>query len=154
MPDFELQLKTSLSSIKKMVDMNIKELEKGIQKGLTQGMAMLEKKAKGIFGRPGALKVKTGNLKRSIKSSRAKKKAGEIFATIGSNVEYAPVHEFGAVIRAKDKPYLVFKGSDGKLRFVKKVIIPKRPFISLAYTSSRALLRKMIDDAVIKEIRK
>jgi len=47
--------------------------------------------------------------------------------TLGTNVLYAPVHQFGATIRAKNHPFLTFKVGE---RWVKKkaVEIPARPF--------------------------
>lgn len=47
--------------------------------------------------------------------------------TIGTNLVHAPVHQFGATIRAKSAPFLVFQG--GGMWFRKKqVTVPARPF--------------------------
>jgi phage virion morphogenesis protein len=50
---------------------------------------------------------------------------------IGTNVIYAAVHQFGAVIRAKNKKYLAFK-IGGKTVLKQQVRIPARPFLGLS----------------------
>lgn len=57
--------------------------------------------------------------------------SGADFAEWGSNVIYAAIHQFGGVIRAKNKPYLVFKVPGGRLRRVKQVTMPARPYLGL-----------------------
>jgi len=88
---------------------------------------------------------------------------GHDYAEVGTNVIYARVHEFGATIRAKNKPYLVFQTPteyqekevvtrSGKRRKtvrrvgmhwvrVKQVTIPKRPFLGPALEQSQAAVR-------------
>jgi phage virion morphogenesis protein len=68
----------------------------------------------------------TGRLNRSIVS-----KVDAIGVTVGTNLIYAPVHQFGATIVPKNKPRLVFPGPNGNLIFAKKVTIPARPFMPL-----------------------
>lgn len=48
-----------------------------------------------------------------------------------TSVIYAAIHQFGGVIRPKNKPYLTFKLPDGSFRRVKQVTIPARPFIGI-----------------------
>lgn len=57
--------------------------------------------------------------------------ATETEAQWGSNMEYAGVHQFGAVIRPKTKKALRFSLAGGKFVTVKKVTIPARPFLGL-----------------------
>ena len=57
--------------------------------------------------------------------------ATESEAQWGSNMEYAGVHQFGAVIRPKTKKALRFGLANGKFVTVKKVTIPARPFLGL-----------------------
>lgn len=68
----------------------------------------------------------TGRLNRSIVS-----RVDGSGVTVGTNVQYAPVHQFGATIVPKNKPWLVFPGPAGKLVFAKKVVVPARPFMPL-----------------------
>lgn len=58
---------------------------------------------------------------------------GEDFAEWGSDtsVIYAAIHQFGGVIRPKNKPYLTFKVPGGGFRRVKQVTIPARPFLGI-----------------------
>lgn len=67
----------------------------------------------------------TGRLQRSI-GYRAQ--ANE--TVIGTNLKYAPIHQFGGTIRPRNKPFLVFKTRDGYVR-ARKVTIPARPFMPL-----------------------
>jgi phage gpG-like protein len=62
---------------------------------------------------------------------------------IGSDLIYAPVHEWGATISAKTAPYLKFQYGGG-WNEVTSVKIPPRPFMAattLATTRSRVLSR-------------
>lgn len=73
----------------------------------------------------------TGQLIRSVYVDQPKEEAAEITVTYGSRgVPYAAIHEFGGIIQAKNKPYLVFKpqGVDHFVK-VKQVTMPeRRPF--------------------------
>jgi phage gpG-like protein len=68
----------------------------------------------------------TGRLQRSIVSSPDAQGV-----TVGTNLVYAPVHQFGATIEPVKAKRLVFPGPGGKLIFAKKVTIPARPFLPL-----------------------
>ena len=69
----------------------------------------------------------TGRLNRSIVANPDSQGV-----TIGTNVQFAAVHQYGATIEPK-KPggRLVFPGPGGKMIFAKKVTIPARPFMPL-----------------------
>lgn len=77
----------------------------------------------------------TGRLQRSITSS-----ADSTGVTVGTNLVYAPTHQFGATIVPKNKPWLVFKGPNGRLVFAKKVVVPARPFMPIRKGSSTVAL--------------
>lgn len=57
--------------------------------------------------------------------------AGDELA-VGSNKIYAAVHQFGATIKAKDHPFLIFRTPDGR-RFgqARQVQIPARPYLGI-----------------------
>lgn len=78
-------------------------------------------------GKPGQPLVDKGLLRRSIVA-----KATNDGVTVGTNFIYARVHQFGATIRPKKSPFLVFPGPAGELIFSKRVKIPARPFLPLA----------------------
>ncbi len=54
--------------------------------------------------------------------------AGANSVTIGTNVVYAGIHQFGGTIRAKTAKGLRFKGPNGWRR-LQQVVIPARPFL-------------------------
>jgi phage virion morphogenesis protein len=69
----------------------------------------------------------TGRLRQSI-TFRASRSAVEI----GTNVQYAAVHQFGATIRAKTQKGLRFRLPGGLgWRRARQVTIPARPFLGL-----------------------
>ena len=82
--------------------------------------------------RPGKLGRVTGALAGSIKYRKTTRGV-----EIGTNLPYAPVHEYGAIIRAKNVPFLRFMTRDKKWHSVKEVRIPKRPFLGPALNDSK-----------------
>ena len=92
-------------------------------------------------GRPGLI-ARTGALYRGISLGPYVQKAPGAIAeqkifVKGPAAKYAHVHEFGAVIRARRKPWLVFRLYEpwdtdrptGPWRRAKQVRIPRRPFL-------------------------
>lgn len=76
--------------------------------------------------RGGKILQKSGQLAASIHTA-----SGNNFARIGTNKPYAAIHHLGGTIKAKNKPYLVFKVGDG-FRRVKQVKIPARPYLPMS----------------------
>jgi len=68
----------------------------------------------------------TGRLQRSITAN-----PDATGVTIGTNVQHARVHQFGATIEPKKAKRLVFPGPSGRMIFAKKVTVPARPFMPL-----------------------
>ena len=79
--------------------------------------------------------IDTGNLRRSISKYKPGKCQGEIRSSL-HNPAYWVYVQYGTqahTIKAKKKPYLMFKGKDGKWVRVKEVRIPARaanPFVT------------------------
>lgn len=90
----------------------------------------------------------TGRLQRSI-TSRPDKEG----VTVGTNVFYAPVHQFGATITPKKAKRLVFPGPGGKLIFAKKVVVPARPFLPLRRSGAVVALPPAWSVLVVNAIR-
>lgn len=67
----------------------------------------------------------TGRLRNSISYQAADEEV-----TVGTNLKYAAVHQFGAVITPKNKKRLVFEVRGIKI-FARKVTIPARPFMPI-----------------------
>ena len=78
-----------------------------------------------VTGEPSYLH-KTGRLRASVTAQYP----GKYLIRIGSNVKYGAIHHFGGVIKARRKPYLVFKVGDQWV-MKKKVKIPRRPWLVL-----------------------
>ncbi|HEY5609717.1 MAG TPA: phage virion morphogenesis protein [Thermoanaerobaculia bacterium] len=76
------------------------------------------------------LGVVSGRLRRSVIVDERKLPRA---VNVGSDVIYASVHEFGAIIKARSAPFLVFtpRGSKRLVR-TQRVTIPARPFLAPA----------------------
>lgn len=96
--------------------------------------------------RPQYLGVKTGRLRSSIATSKPEQSGNMFFVKIGTNIKYAPIHEFGGVINRKASVkalfFKKFKGGrqlfskEKKATFGRKVSVgaytitmPARPFL-------------------------
>ena len=103
--------------------------------------------------RGGKILQKSGQLAASIHTA-----SGNNFARIGTNKPYAAIHQFGGTVKAKNKPYLVFKVGDG-FRRVKQVKIPARPYLSISkggtlQASAESRLLDVALDALVRGVRK
>lgn len=85
-------------------------------------LSPLTKEQRSKRGHDGKILQVSGALASSISSSY-----GDNHAVVGTNKVYAPVHQFGAVIRAKHKRALSF---GGVMR--SSVTIPARPFLGIS----------------------
>lgn len=98
------------------------------------------------------LKVRSGHLYRSIKT-RLHGKGRKAGATVGTKVLYAPVHEFGALIRAKRVPYLRFKIPGVGWRSAKQVRIPARAPFAKSFKQSLRKIDRIIEAVVGRAIK-
>lgn len=91
----------------------------------------------------------TGRMRRSVRSDSSVE--GQVVTFIGGTLPliYAPIHQYGGVIRARNKPFLTFRLPDGTWRRAKSVTIPKRPFVGMSMAS-----RKRFDGAIKAAIEK
>ena len=71
--------------------------------------------------------VDTGALRNSIDYATSPGKV-----VVGTNKEYARIHQFGGTIKPKKGKFLKFKGQNGKDVFVEEVTLPPRPFIGVS----------------------
>ena len=103
--------------------------------------------------RGGKILQKSGQLAASIHTASVSN-----FARIGTNKPYAAIHQFGGTVKAKNKPYLVFKVGDG-FRRVKQVKIPARPYLPMSKggTLQAGAESRLLDvalDALARGVRK
>jgi phage gpG-like protein len=97
----------------------------------------------GVAGRP---LVDKGRLRSSITGAPDARGV-----TIGTNLIYAAVHQFGARIKPKNGKRLAFAGPTGAMIFSKGVTIPARPFLPI--TSSGVNLPTEYQRTVLTRIR-
>ncbi|WP_243028559.1 hypothetical protein [Thermus albus] len=114
------------------------------------------------LGRPGLI-PRTGRLRKSIKKGPYKQWSPGSYGEqrVYSDVVYARVHEYGATIRPKRGPYLVFRlwnfsdtsAPTGPWVRARQVVIPPRPFLGPAGQDAAAHWPEYVDE-VIAEIRR
>lgn len=85
-------------------------------------------------GTPGSPLIATGRLRNSIVS-----RPDAQGVTLGTNLKYARVHQFGAEIKPKRAKMLVFPGPNGQMIFSKRVFIPARPYLPVRPNGAVAL---------------
>lgn len=107
------------------------QMERSMQKALNIVLRSAKQHLTG--GLP--LNVRSGRLRGSVTTRISKKSSGSLSGAVGSNVIYAPVHEYGAEIRAKNAEYMTFKYK-GMWYRLKEVTIPKRPWLGPAFESN------------------
>lgn len=88
---------------------------------------------------------KSGALARSIHLGDVQVSGMGASVTVGTDLIYARIQEYGGTIHAKGGGWLVFQTEDGQWHKVKSVTLPARPFMRPALDSTRA--------AVVAEIR-
>ncbi|HYW76729.1 MAG TPA: phage virion morphogenesis protein [Gammaproteobacteria bacterium] len=98
------------------------------------------------------LNRRTGRLSRSIHSEPARREGSTILGRVGTNLIYAPVHEFGATIRAKRAKYLRFKVG-GQWVMKEQVTIPARPYMRPSLAERAPAIREGLQRAIGKVIR-
>src|SRR5215510_11818953 len=105
----------SMAYLKKLTDMP-KEVPSAVKRGLDSGLAIVKdrlvnRRLSGAGPFPVSqhrLGERTGLLKATVET-RSVIQGNKVIGYIGSDVPYAGVHEYGAVISAKHAPFLVFK---------------------------------------------
>ncbi len=87
------------------------------------------------------LNVRSGRLRGSIRHEM-RKRGIHLEGSVGSNLIYAPVHEFGAEIHTKSAAGMRFMVG-GHWVTAQKVTIPKRPYAEPALTSNRERINQI-----------
>lgn len=175
MSDVVLQIKGVKELMKKLDSVKADEVKSSalFESGQYLSGWIKEKRLSGE--RPKFLGVVSGLLRASINYSKPEKDGDEWVERIGTNVIYARIHEFGGVIRPKNKKYLRFKvlssmrfmslrgnkrlrNPVGSYRWVatKKVTIPARPFMRPAIEDAGnqamvvEILKQKVEEALEK----
>jgi hypothetical protein len=145
----------SIAYLKKISDMP-RQVPGAIQRGLNTGLETIKERliTKRLSGQgpfppsQHRLGEVTGLLKATV-YSRSIIQGNKVIGYIGAEAPYAGVHEYGAVIKAKNAPFLVFKVR-GKTIRTKEVTIPARAPFSTEVDSAAST--KIIADAVFNEV--
>lgn len=100
--------------------------------------------------------IKTGNLRASIHPSSpdidpVKSRA---VISIGTNVGYAAIHEFGGFIRPVHAKMLIWTGKDGKTHAAHVVHMPARPYLRPAVSEHVADLEQTASNVITGQLMK
>lgn len=95
----------------------------------------------------------TGMLGRSIQMDDGKANdPHRPLVRVGTKLKYAPIHEFGGTITAKNAPALRFKIGDQWV-MVKSVTLPPRPFMRPALRAARMMIVATIRERLHHAVR-
>jgi len=146
MLEFKIKIdKKSLKSIEDAPD----EFRRGLLEGMNKSMKLAELTTKNRMGRSGEIGIKSGRLRRSIRS-QVKQRGSSITGVLFSNVIYARIHELGGTIRPKISKYLKFKIGDRWIS-AREVNIPARPYLRPSIEENVEDIKDLIVSSIIKE---
>jgi len=146
---FEVTIKTTQKTEKMLAEFP-GQFRGALLEGFSHSVKFIETQIKKSFGRKGKPKVRSGRLRRSIKSTvrHGERSLKGIFS---SDLAYASILEHGGVIRAKRGPYLTFKIADGWVK-VKQVTIPPLPYLSVGVTDNLKEAEAIITNTITKRM--
>lgn len=148
MVDFKVTMTPASQRMLKKLHTDFRE---GFIKGLRKAMLFAESKAKKSFGDSGKPGVKTGQLRRTIKSG-VKIRTGESIGFLSANTVYAAIHEYGGIIRPTQSDFLRFQ-IGGQWKAVKQVVMPERPYLRPAIEQNINKIEEIIKDAIFNKVR-
>lgn len=128
-----------------------KAFDRGLEAGIRAATIDVTAEVKDLLDGP-VLNRRSNRLWRSIQPE-VYRRAGTIVGIIGTDVEYAAIHEFGGTIRGKEEGgYLSFRVGDDFVR-VREVEMPKRPYMSRAFKKKQAKIGRLIRSHVLKSVK-
>jgi HK97 gp10 family phage protein len=96
--------------------------------------------------------VRTSTLRRSIHVETFEKSEQRVSVLIGTDLEYAAIHEYGGDIVPRNARALVFE-IDGEVIVTQRVTIPARPYLRPAYDAQRDEAVRIFRLAVADQVR-
>ena len=128
-----------------------KAFDAGLETGIRAATIDVQSEVKNLLDGP-VLNRQTNRLWRSIQPE-VFRRAGTIVGIVGTDVEYAAIHEFGGTIRSKSEGgHLSFRVGGDFVR-VREVEMPKRPFMSRAFKSQQGNIARLIRSNVLKSVK-
>lgn len=146
MSDYIDNIDEIIKSFKKKGKDIIPALQRGLKDGMEDFSGKIQKEQ--MTGRPG-LKTQTGTLKRSW-FTQGSGSGLDYAVKLVTRSKYAAIHQFGGIIKAKNKPYLKFQ-IGGKWFQKKQITIPKRLHIYEEFKESGA---KIIVEAMQNRLKR
>ena len=143
----EFQIKITEASRQMLANLH-KKFRAEFIKGLKQAMLYAESKARKGFNKTERPKVKTGQLRRTIKSG-VKITSTDAIGFLSANTIYARIQELGGIIRPRTADYLRFQ-INGRWISTKQVIIPERPYLRPAIEENINKIEDIIKARILK----
>lgn len=147
----------SVAYLEKLSGLSERAVPLAIQRGLDRGLQivkqrLVERRLTGSGPFPPdqhRLGQVTGDLAASVSVTPSVIQGNKVVGSIDSDLIYAPVHEYGAVISAKNAPFLVFKVLGRTIR-AKTVTIPERAPFRTEIESDESV--RVISGEIIQQI--
>lgn len=97
--------------------------------------------------------AKSSTLRKSIHAEPFEKTAKRVSVLVGTDVEYARIHEFGGDIVPRNARALAFQ-IGGEWIITQRVTMPARPYLRPAYDAQRDEAVRIFRKAVADQVRK
>ena len=91
---------------------------------------------------------RTGTLRRSIHEEVMERGDRRVVVSTGTDVVYAPIHEFGGVITPKTARALFFE-IDGQFVMTQRVDMPARPYMRPAFDNKKGAAEREVGQALL-----
>lgn len=75
---------------------------------------------------------------------------GQAYGTIGTNIIYARIHEYGGIIKPRTAKMLAWKGKDGQIHFAHSVTIKAKPYFRPAFDEGGDQVNQKFLEAVTR----
>ena len=95
---------------------------------------------------------KTGNLRRSITATRSTDSSALVEYDIGTNLEYAAIHEYGGTIYPRGQ-FLVFE-IGGETIFARSVTLEARPYLTPAFDEKKEAAKEVVGQMVAEAMQR
>ncbi len=122
-------------------------LRRALERSLEHALATARRRMAPGGGGP---RIRSGRLSRSL-HTRVRERPGGLVGELWSDVPYAGVQEYGAVIQARKARYLKFR-VQGRWVQVRRVVIPARPYLRPALEEGRRVLEDYLSRALEEEM--
>lgn len=122
-------------------------LRRALERSLEHALATARRRMEPGGGGP---RIRSGRLARSLRA-RVHQRGDRLVGELSSDLPYAGVQEYGAVIQARKARYLKFR-VQGRWVQARRVVIPARPYLRPALEEAQRVLEDYLFQALEEEM--